>query len=234
MNRYFSYAASSLGLALLTACSLLIPPGIPSGMANPSVRSSRSEDYPEHFVYRIDDHRYITIQGNDHCDGMIYYNDTRLGIRTEVSTTGITLGGGTFDGYYAINSEYVAIPALIFSQVRGVLLYIYYSHDGGRTFNRVLVGAEGGTTDVLILDGKTLYFASVDDEASSSLRWAYVYDVSRDIATQEGQQEAIGPDDGDYVDTRLVSLKLKSPSGVSRWTCGPPMSATANHEVAPK
>jgi hypothetical protein len=203
-------------------------------MANRSVRSSHIADYPEHFVYRIDDHRYITIQGNDHCDGMIYYHDTRLGIRTEVATTGLTLGGGTFDGYYAINSDYIAIPALKFSQMSGVMLYIYYSHDGGRTFNRVLVGAEGGTSDVIILDGKTLYFASVDEEASSSVRWAYVYDVSRDIDTREGQQEAIGPDDGRYIDAHLVPLKVNSPSGVTRWTCGPPMGATENHEVAPK
>jgi hypothetical protein len=118
--------------------------------------------------------------------------------------------------------------------VRGVLLYVYYSHDGGRTFNRVLVGAEGGTTDALILDKKILYFSSVDHEASSSLRWAYVYDVSRDIATEQGQQEAIGPDDGNYIDTRLVPLKLKSPSGVTRWTCEPPMGPTKNHEAALK
>ncbi|WP_157379317.1 hypothetical protein [Burkholderia ubonensis] len=140
MIRYFSLAVSALSLVLLTACSLLIPPGIPSGMTNPAARGTPISSYPERLVYRIDDHRYITIQGNRNCVGMIWYYDTHLGVRTAVAATGLTLGSGAFGGYYAINSEYVVIPAIEFSQMSGSLMYIYYSHDGGRTFKSFLWG----------------------------------------------------------------------------------------------
>ncbi|WP_439896932.1 T6SS immunity protein Tli3 family protein, partial [Burkholderia ubonensis] len=73
MNRYLLWVVSALSLGLLTACSLLIPPGIPSGMTNPAARGTPISNYPERLVYRIDDHRYITIQGNRNCVGMIWY-----------------------------------------------------------------------------------------------------------------------------------------------------------------
>ncbi|WP_157638589.1 hypothetical protein [Burkholderia ubonensis] len=140
MNRYFSRAVSALGLTLLTACTALIPPGIPSGMTNPAARGTPISSYPERLVYRIDDHRYITIQGNRNCVGMIWYYDKRLGVRTDVAATGLTLGAGAFGGYYAINSEYVVIPVIEFSQRSGSIMYIYYSRDGGRNFKSFLWG----------------------------------------------------------------------------------------------
>lgn len=40
MNRYLLWVVSALSLGLLTVCSLLIPPGIPSGMTNSVARGT--------------------------------------------------------------------------------------------------------------------------------------------------------------------------------------------------
>ncbi|WP_155122924.1 hypothetical protein [Burkholderia ubonensis] len=217
MNRYFSLAVSALSLVLLTACSLLIPPGIPSGMTNPAARGTPTAAYPERLVYRIDDHRYITIQGNRSCDGVIWYYDTRLGVRTAVAATGLTLGGGEFDGYYAINSEYVVIPAIVFSQMSGPLLYIYYSHDGGRTFKSFLWGVNVSGGDFIILDGKSLYIGRMNENTPKNSYLARLYDVSRDIAI--GDDRRAVKSDGQRIDPRLVPLSIKSPSGLTKWIC---------------
>ncbi|WP_175948454.1 T6SS immunity protein Tli3 family protein [Burkholderia pyrrocinia] len=224
MNRYFSRAVSALGLALLTACASLILPGIPSGMADPAARGTPTSAYPEHFAYRIDDHRYITIQGNRNCEGQIWYYDTRLGVRTAVAATGLTLGDGAFGGYYAINSEYVAIPAIVFSQTSGVFLYIYYSYDGGRTFKSFWAGADvsgrySHEENVIVLNGKFLYIARKSREAPVDVYLSRLYDVSHDIPVGD-DQHAIKPE-GQWVDPHLVPLTIKSPSGSTKWSCGP-------------
>ncbi|WP_157650404.1 hypothetical protein [Burkholderia ubonensis] len=217
MIRYFSLAVSALSLVLLTACSLLIPPGIPSGMTNPAARGTPTSAYPERLVYRIDDHRYITIQGNRSCDGVIWYYDTRLGVRTAVAATGLTLGGGEFDGYYAINSEYVVIPAIVFSQMSGPLLYIYYSRDGGRTFKSFLWGVNISGGDFIILNGKSLYVGRVDENPPKKAYLAHLYDVSLDIAVGDDRR-VVEPTDH-RIDPRLVPLSMKSPSGLTKWIC---------------
>ncbi|MGA7817020.1 T6SS immunity protein Tli3 family protein [Caballeronia sp.] len=116
-------------------CSGLIPAGTAVEMNGTPTDVKNIQDYPENLAYRIDDHRYITIKGNDGREGTIYYYDTRLGVRTAVAATGLTLGDGAFGGYYAVDSEYVAIPAIVFFQTNGPLLYVHYSNNGGRTFN---------------------------------------------------------------------------------------------------
>ncbi|WP_124515788.1 T6SS immunity protein Tli3 family protein [Burkholderia ubonensis] len=222
MIRYFSLAVSALSLVLLTACSLLIPPGIPSGMTNPAARGTPTSAYPERLVYRIDDHRYITIQGNRSCDGVIWYYDTRLGIRTAVAATGLTLGGGEFGGYYAINSEYVVIPAIVFSQMRGSFIYIYYSHDGGRTFKSFLwemyvSGKYSSIENVVVLDGKSLYLTRRDRRPPNDVYTARLYDVSQDVAVDEFRD--VLPPNGRLIEYQQVPFALKSPSGLTTWTC---------------
>ncbi|WP_157662131.1 hypothetical protein [Burkholderia ubonensis] len=225
MNRYFSLAVSALGLTLLTACTALIPPGIPSGMTNPAARGTPTSAYPERLVYRIDDHRYITIQGNRSCDGVIWYYDTRLGVRTAVAATGLTLGGGEFGGYYAINSEYVVIPAIVFSQMSGSLMYIYYSHDSGRTFKSFLWGGYFSGTysreeNVIVLNGKDLYVARKSRDEPVRVYSSSLYDVSRDIPVSDDRSPV---DPKNYrIDPHLVPLTIKSPSGKITWSCAAP------------
>ena len=192
-------------------------------MTAPTGRSAKAITYPEHFAYRIDDHRYITIKGNSNCEGRIYYYDTRLGIRTSVATTGFSLGNGAFNGYYAIDSDYIAIPALEFSEISGGLLYIYYSRDQGRTFKYFLASGDGGRGAIVIAKGDALYVAQRSSVQEAGLVWAKAYDVSHQIAI-DAFHNAVKPN-GQFIDPRSVPLKIQSPSLSTRWTCGPPIDS---------
>src|SRR5690348_3981687 len=39
---------------------------------------------PPQVVYRVDDHRFVTLEGYNHCLGYAWYNDTRTGVRTKI------------------------------------------------------------------------------------------------------------------------------------------------------
>ncbi|WP_420913166.1 T6SS immunity protein Tli3 family protein, partial [Burkholderia ubonensis] len=152
----------------------------------------------------------------------IWYYDSRLGVRTAVAATGLTLGGGEFGGYYAINSEYVVIPAIVFSQMRGSRLHIYYSHDGGRNFKSFLWGGYfsgrySREENVIILNGKDLYIARKSRDEPVHVYSSSLYDVSRDIPVSDDRSPV---DPKNYrIDPHLVPLTIKSPSGKIAWSC---------------
>jgi hypothetical protein len=222
-SKIYCIGVVAFGLLILAGCAGLIPPEAAAGMNGTPTRVKSTSDYPEHFVYRIDDHRYITIKGNSGCEGVIYYYDTRLGIRTAVAATGLTLGVGTFGGYYAIDSDYLAIPATVFSQTSGEFIYIYYSRDGGKTFDSFWAGADvsgrySHEENVIIVKDNLLYLARNNRDAPGNLYMATLYDVSRQIVVNESRH-AVLPD-GRPIDPGLVPFSVKSPSGSSKWNCG--------------
>ncbi|WP_244136356.1 hypothetical protein [Burkholderia sp. BCC0405] len=196
--------------------------------AQPVVNASSKADWHEYVVYRIDGDRYISIRSPQRCDGYldgdIYYNDTEQGVRTFVSFTG-PMKNGLYRGYYAIRSsqKYIAIPSLSFSETRGMMLHINYSHDGGRTFQWFLVGNDDRDY-VVIQNESDLYVAKVnrDDPASYSNRSDFVLNIN----------QGMDPDLSHYSDTvpamyrygkpvarRQIPLSMKSPSGATHWTC---------------
>ncbi|ABO58093.1 hypothetical protein Bcep1808_5142 [Burkholderia vietnamiensis G4] len=187
---------------------------------------SSVDDFREYVVYRIDDSRYITIRSKHPCiggqiDGQIFYYDADRNVRTMVSFTG-GMNNGLYQGYYAINSapQYVAIPSISFSEIRGVLLYINYSGDGGRTFNRLLL-AEGGTSEyAIILNGSDLFFSGslVNPEKEFD---DIVYEDSYDIG-QRGSDDVARYGEKKYskkISRREIPFGLKSPSGEMHWKC---------------
>ncbi|WP_419178051.1 T6SS immunity protein Tli3 family protein [Caballeronia sordidicola] len=190
-----------------------MPVGVPSnfGAHGPSIDS-----FPEHFAYRIDDHRYITTQGNDRCQGMLYYYDTQAGVRTAVGPTG-QIDRGTFSGYYAAQSQYVAIPSIGYSEISGPLLYIYYSYDRGNTFKRFLAGSYAGNFDMIILDGKKLYVVRNSGDPTKGIYVAYLYDVSHEITTGDNQQAIRS--ESPSVTPSQVPIRTTSPSGKTKWAC---------------
>ena len=47
-------------------------------------------DSPLQIIYRIDDHRFVTLENYRDCNyGQAYYNDTRIGIKTGLGRTSI-------------------------------------------------------------------------------------------------------------------------------------------------
>jgi hypothetical protein len=59
-SKIYCIGVVAFGLLILAGCAGLIPPEAAAGMNGTPTRVKSTNDYPEHFVYRIDEHRYIT------------------------------------------------------------------------------------------------------------------------------------------------------------------------------
>ncbi|EDT40928.1 conserved hypothetical protein [Burkholderia ambifaria MEX-5] len=183
-------------------------------------------DWHEYVVYRIDDHRYISIRSpqicNGHLDGNIYYNDTQSGVRTFVSFTG-PMRNGLYRGYYAVraNPAYIAIPAISFSQTSGMLLRVYYSSDGGRTFQWFLAG--GKRSDIaIIVDDNKLYMTSANERAGAdySGKSGVVFDISMNMDWRIAHYDSETSVFERYArQVYGIARDIKSPSGATHWTC---------------
>ncbi|MCA8060905.1 hypothetical protein [Burkholderia sp. AU38729] len=98
-------------------------------------------DSPPQTIYRIDDHRFVTLERYRDCNhGESYYNDTRIGIRKY-------LGRGRFENFQGriINADPtgmnivlpLAYPPRAFcgNGEKGCVVPFWYSTDGGQTFH---------------------------------------------------------------------------------------------------
>ena len=208
---------SALLCAALSGCGSLMPAGVGFGAGHSGGSgSSKGPASQERVVYRIDDHRYITINGNDGCEGGVVYYDSQFDIRTPVAYSGFSLGYGVAEGRYAIDSTYIAIPVLGWSDSMGGSMSIYYSYDQGRTFHKLSYGAgEPGEETKISVKGDYLYVYS--GESESSLK----FDISHKVPTNEfGQLSWI-----DYrVNPVTVAQNIQSPSGIERMSCGAPIA----------
>ncbi|MDT6961416.1 hypothetical protein QTN24_07885 [Cupriavidus sp. SZY C1] len=113
-----------------------------TGCAKPS--SNRSDevssfDVPPQVIYRIDDHRFVSLEDYKHCYfGTTYYNDTRQGIRTKFGRGG---GIASYRGRL-INADPTGQNIVIPSSYppnaacpdKGCNIAFIYSTDAGRTF----------------------------------------------------------------------------------------------------
>ncbi|WP_230474800.1 T6SS effector phospholipase Tle3 domain-containing protein [Dyella monticola] len=97
-----------------------------------------THDVPPQVFYRIDDRRFMTVENYDGCDGQVWYNDTKQGIRTEISEGGFWVSG--FVGKLIIDDPTgmnVVVPKASprLCGDRGCRNYLAYSTDGGRSFH---------------------------------------------------------------------------------------------------
>ncbi|MFM0323288.1 T6SS immunity protein Tli3 family protein [Caballeronia glebae] len=90
---------------------------------------------PPQIIYKIDDHRFITLESYDNCSGETWYNDTKSGVRTRVGHTSPNgfLGKLIIDDQTGMN---VVVPTVTTGSCgdRGCMNYAAYSTDGGKTF----------------------------------------------------------------------------------------------------
>jgi hypothetical protein len=95
-------------------------------------------DSPPQVIYRIDDHRFVTLERYRDCHhGETFYNDTRVGIHQR-------LGRGTVENFQGrvINADptrtNLVFPAAVAPHTvcgdRGCNIVMAYSTDGGKTF----------------------------------------------------------------------------------------------------
>jgi len=95
-------------------------------------------DSPPQVIYRIDDHRFVTLEHYRDCNhGETFYNDTKKNLRRK-------LGIGYFENYQGkiVNADPsgnnivlpLAAPPRLVCGDRGCTVVLYYSTDGGENF----------------------------------------------------------------------------------------------------
>lgn len=96
-------------------------------------------DSPPQVIYRIDDHRYVTLERYRDCyHGDSWYNDTRAGIRRLLSRGGIEDYQGKLINADPTGRNLVfpsGAPPHMASIDRGWSVELMYSTDGGKTFH---------------------------------------------------------------------------------------------------
>ena len=96
-------------------------------------------DSPPQVIYRIDDHRYVTLERYRDCyHGDSWYNDTRAGIRKLLSRGGIEDYQGKLINADPTGRNLVfpsGAPPHMASIDRGWSVELMYSTDGGKTFH---------------------------------------------------------------------------------------------------
>jgi len=124
--------ASSLAL-LVSGCAVP-PPDLPD--------EKRNYDVQPQVIYRIDDHRFISLEDYENCHyGATYYNDTHQDIRTKLNRFGRWSGIPNYRGRL-INADpsgrYIVVPSSFppdgVCPDKGCSIGFIYSTDTGRTF----------------------------------------------------------------------------------------------------
>jgi hypothetical protein len=167
----------------------------------------------ERTVYQIDEDRYITIQGDRECVGSVFYNNSKIGLRTLVKNKDNNRVGGMFHGEYAIDSTHVIVPISFNSYRTGDVVYVFYSTDEGRTFKWM---SQGKGADLIVLIGDMLYVSSKKDK-TNEITDARVYDISKDIPLDKNGIPI--PNDKNYLEPKLMPIFTISKSGMKKWWC---------------
>jgi hypothetical protein len=134
--------ANSMMNALKMIGAALLAVGMSACAQNDAISTSQygtrlrpSLDMPPQIIYRIDDHRYISLENYDKCYGDNYYVDTKVGVRTKLWTGAVSdyKGRLIIDDPSEMNIVVPDAPATT-CRDRGCNVYLQYSTDGGRTF----------------------------------------------------------------------------------------------------
>jgi hypothetical protein len=186
-------------------------------------------DSPSQVIYRIDDHRFVTLEHYRDCyHGETFYNDTKANIRRRI-------GIGLFEDFQGriINADPtgmnialpLAFPPHISCGDRGCTVPMWYSTDGGATFH-LLTYMEHSfkpfedskryaiyvTQDRVYVKKQRQYDSYV---VSYPLIPGFVYDGRSDI-----------PDNKHANYDTTVPRDLRAPSGQDRITCNASLKPT--------
>ncbi|WP_255219166.1 T6SS immunity protein Tli3 family protein [Paraburkholderia kururiensis] len=130
-------------IALMQGCTAQTPEHTSFGLGDfmSSALKELPYDSPPQVIYRIDDHRFVTLERYRDCNhGETYYNDTRAGIRKH-------LGRGLFENFQGrvINADpagmNIVLPLaypdglICGNGEKGCVVPLWYSTDGGKTFH---------------------------------------------------------------------------------------------------
>ncbi|ASU41085.1 hypothetical protein hmeg3_24135 [Herbaspirillum sp. meg3] len=179
-----------------------------------------SYDVTPQVIYRIDDHRYVSIENYDHCNGQNYYIDTKAGIRTEIMRGNLS----QYQGRLSIADPTglnIVIPEAPGGTCgdKGCNAYLGYSTDGGRTFKYKKYMQSGSphidSVNYSILVAKDGFYLvkKISQTNGSTSVTKYPLVPSIDL------EKPYPPDLHDeYLSEKPLPL-LRTPSGQDRFTC---------------
>ncbi|WP_118178587.1 T6SS immunity protein Tli3 family protein [Paraburkholderia phosphatilytica] len=127
----FALSAAAFG------CTLKQPPQF--NLAEFTMTEDLPYDSPAQVIYRIDDHRFVTLEHYRDCNhGESFYNDTKKNLRSKI-------GNGYFENYRGkiVNADPsgnnivlpLAYPPHVACGKQGCATFLWYSTDSGQTFH---------------------------------------------------------------------------------------------------
>ncbi|SAK86098.1 hypothetical protein AWB82_05854 [Caballeronia glebae] len=177
-------------------------------------------DSPPQVIYRIDDHRFLTLERYRDCNyGDTYFNDTKTSVRTYLGRAGIE----NFQGKLIIadpTERNIVIPSSAPPQYvcgdRGCFVSLIYSTDGGRTFygKRFMHSFDPytDTSEYTVLVTSDSYYVQQTGPASE-----YVKKFPLVSGYRYGQGEIPG---GRHIEYGVkLPHGMHSPSGQERFSC---------------
>ncbi|WP_080429882.1 hypothetical protein [Burkholderia ubonensis] len=189
-------------------------------------------DSPPQVIYRIDDHRFVTLEHYRDCNhGETFYNDTRVGIRQQ-------LGRGDVENYQGnlINADSTgrnlvfpaAAPPHMATNDRGWAVELLYSTDGGKTFKSMDYMEHSFD---LFEDSKGYVIAATRDKLYVAKKYQYRtdltdYDLMVDQYPLDPAVDLRKPyppgfrSEGAWASKRkILPNGLRTPSGQNQFTC---------------
>ncbi|WER49307.1 hypothetical protein CupriaWKF_19325 [Cupriavidus sp. WKF15] len=167
---------------ILSTAAILLTAGCAVQGSNPST-VEQHYDVPPQVIYRIDDHRFISLENYKDCHyGTTYYNDIKLGIRTRFGR------GGGIENYRGrlINADpsgrYIVVPSSFHPNGacpdKGCNIAFIYSTDAGRTFQSG--GYYISNTQTPYLDSADYIVTATADRIYIAKKWG-----SRDYSVEQ-------------------------------------------------
>ncbi|VWB13497.1 hypothetical protein BLA14095_00343 [Burkholderia lata] len=185
-------------------------------------------DSPPQVIYRIDEHRFVTLEHYRDCRyGDAYYNDTRADIRKY-------LGRGHFENFQGrvINADSsgmnIVLPlaypprAICGNGEKGCVVPFWYSTDGGKTFTTKVYADHSFDP---FMDSKDYSFFVTKDRLYVANRSAdndaYVVEYPMVPGIDLSKPYPPGVRGGSFAASKRPGIfsKLRTPSGQDRITC---------------
>jgi hypothetical protein len=181
-------------------------------------------DVPAQVIYRIDDHRFISLENYSNCNhGDTYYNDTKEGIRKKLGRNGIE----NFQGRL-INADPTGKNIVIPSSQpperacsdRGCSVSLIYSTDSGRTFHgmvymKTFEPFKNSTNYTIAANQDSLYVARESQYDTHVQKFPLAPGIDLNRPYPEGLHS-----DSSWASKRKVMPSgLRAPSGQERLTC---------------
>ncbi|HIC7212280.1 T6SS immunity protein Tli3 family protein [Burkholderia stabilis] len=190
-------------------------------------------DSPPQIIYRIDDHRFVTLENYRDCNyGQAYYNDTHAGIKTG-------LGRASVEDYQGrlINADLTGrnlafpsgAPPHLGTSDHGVDVGLLYSTDGGRSFAAMVYMKNSFDP---FEDSKNYSVFVTEDKLYVAKKWgdddAYVVVSPMVPGIDLNRPYPPGVRGGSFAASKRpgVFSKLRTPSGQDRITCDASLKPT--------